>query len=139
MTLTRLIADDGFSKPLDKSCHCVGILSLVHEPSDGALGQQFLGYLLDFFECSVAIVGSGRCDHGLVRVPGQPPTSIRLLGVSIYRGGGDVLFEPVQLRNKILDLLPDIFRMLGASASVARDSHSFHQYLVMVDERIHAA
>ena len=110
--LAHLIADYGFSEPLDEPRHCIGIPFLVYEPGDGALGQQFLRYLLDFFECSVTIVGSGRCDHESGRVPGQTFASIRLLGVSINRRGSDVLFEPLQLGNKILDLLLDILRML---------------------------
>jgi hypothetical protein len=50
--------------------------------------------------------------HESIRVLGQPCASIRLLGVSIDRGGGDVPFESIQLGDKILDLLLDIFRML---------------------------
>jgi hypothetical protein len=59
--------------------------------------------------------------HESIRVLGQPCASIRLLGVSIDRGGGDVPFESIQLGDKILDLLLDIFRMLGGSVSAARD------------------
>jgi hypothetical protein len=71
--------------------------------------------------------GSGRCNHGSGRVPGQPFASIRLLGVPIDCCS-DVLFEPIQLGYKVLDLLLDVLRMLGASMSAARDSHPLHQY-----------
>ena len=84
-------------------------------------------------------LGTVGAKHQLVRVPGQPAAPIRLLGVSIDRGGGDVLFEPIQLGYEILDLLLDVFRMLGTSMSVARDSHPLGQYLIMLDKRVHAA
>jgi len=61
--IAYLIADDCLSKPLDKPCHCFGILSLVREPIHGILCQQFLGYFFDPFECAVMMVGTGRhCD-----------------------------------------------------------------------------
>jgi len=61
--IAHLIADDCLSKPLDKPCHYFGILSLVREPSDGTLCQQYLGYFFDLFECATTTVGTGRrCD-----------------------------------------------------------------------------
>jgi len=74
-----------------------------------------------------------------IHVPGQLPTPICFLSVSIDRCRGDVLFEPIQLRYKFLGLLLDIFGVLERSVSVVCDGHSLDQYLIMLDERAHAA
>ena len=110
---------------------------LVYEASDGALCQQFLREFFDFFECAVTVVGNGKHCHQSVRVPCQSSASIRLLGVSVDRCHGNVLFEPLQLGYEIFDLLLDVLGMLRVSMSVMPDSRSLIQYLVMFDERIY--
>jgi hypothetical protein len=82
-------------------------------------------------------VGSGHNCRRSAHVPGQLPASIRLLGVFVNGRSGDVLFEPVQLRYKFLDLLLDIFKFLRATVSVVRDDHRLDQYLIVLDERAH--
>jgi len=74
-----------------------------------------------------------------MHVPGQPPSPICFLSVSIDRCRENVLFEPIQLRYKFLDLLLDVLGMLGVSASVVCDGHPLDLYLIMLDERAHAA
>ena len=74
-----------------------------------------------------------------MRAPGQPSPTFRLLGISINRCCGDVSFEPLQLGYEILDLLLDVLGMLQTVVSVAGDDHSPNKYLVMLDERAHAA
>jgi len=133
----HLVADDCLSKPLDKPCHDLGVLSLVREPSYGTLCQQFLGYFFDFLECAATRVRSGRSCNQSTNVRSQPLASIRLLGVSIGRCRGDVLPEPIQLGQELLNLLLDIFKFLRATTSVMQDIHPVDQYLVMPDERVH--
>ena len=137
--ITHLITDSGLSEPLDESCHHFGILPLVCEPSNDVLFQQFLGQFFDFFKCAATIVGGGPDCDKWVHVPGQPFTSICLLGVPIDRCRGDVLFEPIQLGYQILDLLLDVFRMLQESVSVEGDSRSLNRYLVVFDKCGYAA
>ena len=61
--IAHLITDNCLSKPFDESRHYFGILSLVCEPSDGTLCQQFLRYLFDPFECAATtVVSDRRCD-----------------------------------------------------------------------------
>jgi len=43
------------------------------------------------------------------------------------------------MRDKILDLLPDIFELLQIFVSITRDSQPLDHYLIMFDERVHAA
>jgi len=137
--ITHLIADDDFSKPLDEFCHNFGVFPLVCEPGGGALCQHFLGQLFYLFERSATIVGGGHCCQKSMHVLSQPIASGCLLGVSINRCSSDVLLEPIQLGYKFLDLLLDIFELLRVTVSVVRNGHSLDQYLVMLDERVHAA
>jgi len=74
-----------------------------------------------------------------VGVPDQLCASPRFIRISINRRGCNVLFEPVQLGFKIFKLLFDIPRVLEASMSVARNSHSLDQHLIVFDQRIYAA
>ena len=82
---TNLITDNCLPKSLDESCHDLGILPLVCEPSDGALCQKFLGQLFNFFERATTNAVSGRCCRQSMHIPGQPSSPFRLFGVSIYR------------------------------------------------------
>ena len=72
-------------------------------------------------------------------VPGQPSPPFRLLGVSINRCHDDVLFEPIQLGYKILNLLLDIFGVLRTCALVVRGGNPLNPYLIMPDECAHPA
>lgn len=65
--------------------------------------------------------------------------SSRLLGVSNARCCGNVSPEPNQLGSKIIELLFDIFRLLGALGLVVQNNHALDQYLMVFDQRSHAA
>jgi hypothetical protein len=73
----------------------------------------------------------------MAHVPGQLPTSILLLGVSVSGCGRDILFEPVQLRYEFFYVLLEIFKFLRTRVSVARDGRRLGQYLIVFDERVH--
>ena len=71
-------------------------------------------------------------------VPGQLFTSFRLSGVSVDTGCSDALFESVQLRSEVSDLLLEVFEFLRASVSVAFGGDQLDRYLVMLDEGAHS-
>ena len=54
-------------------------------------------------------------------MPGQLFASRCLLRVSVDGYRSDILFEPVQLRLEILNLLVDIFKLLQPPVSVTHD------------------
>ena len=71
-------------------------------------------------------------------VPGQFFASLRLSGVSVDTSRGNVLFESVQLRSEVSDLLLDIFEFLRASVSVLFGGDRLGRYLIMLDEGVHS-
>ena len=72
-------------------------------------------------------------------VPDQPIASTRLFRVPTDRRRCNALFEPIQLRYKFLDFLLDVLGMLGTPVLGVHDGHSLDPYLIMPDERVHAA
>ena len=122
--LTHLIASNSLSEPFDESRNLSGIAPLIYEPSCCTFFQQFLRSLLNLFQCATKTVNKCLCDERSASVPGQLFASYYLLRVSIDSCRGEGLFEPVQLRFKILNLLLDIFKLLRPSVSVAHDSNS---------------
>jgi hypothetical protein len=137
VTVTHLITNDGLPEPLDESCHHFGVSSLVCESSYGALCQQLLGYFVDLFERATTTFRSGYGCRQAVYAPGQTFAPVRLVGVFANGRSGDVLLEPIQLRYKLFNPVPDVFKLLRAFASVVHGSHRLNQYLVMFYKCIH--
>jgi len=95
--------------------------------------------LPDISKCTVTAVRGERCGNKSICVPFQSSTSVCLLGVPIDRHRRDDLFEPIQLRYELIDLLLDIFGMLGTSVSTVHDKRPLDAYLIMLDDRAHTA
>ena len=78
-----------------------------------------------------------RGEH-LTGVPGQFFASLRLPRVPVDSCRGNVLFEPIQLRFEVFDLLLEILELLRASVSTVCNNYQLDQYLAMLDERAHS-
>ena len=84
-------------------------------------------------------VRQGWAGEQSTNVPDQHNASPCLLGVSIGRGGSDVLLESLQLGFETFYLLLDVFEFLRPPISAMHDGHPPDPYLAMLDERSHAA
>ena len=111
------------SKSFDELRDFSGISVLVYEPGLSTLCQNFLRTLLDFLQRAARDVGEDERGEKSVNVPGQLFASLCLLRVSVDHCRGNVLFESLQLRFEVFDILLHIIGMLRESASAVGNNH----------------
>ena len=85
------------------------------------------------------MVGEDGWGEQSMNAPGQFCASSRLLGISIDRCRGDVLFESIEPGFETFDTLLDVFEFLRPFKLVASDSPPPDQYFIMLDEFAHPA
>ena len=68
--------------------------------------------------------------------PYQFFASSHLPRISVDPRSGDMLFESIQMRYELLNLLLGIFKFLREFVSIAYGSHKPDKYLVMLNDRI---
>ena len=111
IVLTYLIVGYSLTESFDQFHNLSGIIPLIYEPGNLPFCQQFLGSLLDIFQCATKTVDKGGRGGQSANVPGQLFASVGLLGVSV-NSRREFFPESVQLGPKILDLVLDVFELL---------------------------